>query len=267
MNDSVIAANKIKKEYILKKHLLTRKVLSSFSALKGVSITIQLKKTLGIVGESGSGKSTLGEIIGDLQKPSSGEVLYYGQDISKMSKAEYANYRRNVQFIFQDPKGSMNPYMKIKDIIAEPLKILKLCNTEEEIEINTKNIMERVGLGSTYRGRYPSELSGGQCQRVAIARALTVKPGVIVCDEPVSALDVSMQAQILNLLKDLQEEFGTAYLFISHDIGVVNYMADDIAVLYKGTIVEKGKAEDILSKPKDRYTTKLLQSSAFFRKN
>lgn len=178
-----------------------------------------------------------------------------------MNKEEFHNYRKNVQFIFQDPKGSMNPHFKIRDVVAEPLITLKICSSQEEIDSKVVDMIKKVGLEEDSIDKYPGELSGGQCQRVAIARALIVYPEVIICDEAVSALDVSVQAQILNLLIDLQAQFNISYIFISHDIGVVNYMSDRIIVMNRGEIVETGTAEEVFFNPKEEYTKKLVESS------
>jgi ABC-type oligopeptide transport system ATPase subunit len=178
-----------------------------------------------------------------------------------MNRNQFRVFRRNVQFIFQDPKGSMHPYFRIRDIIGEPLKTLKLCSDREEISSLVEEMLAQVGLDKDIADKYPGQLSGGQCQRVAIARALIVNPQIIICDEAVSALDVSVQAQILNLLKDLQRKHRMAYIFISHDIGVVNYMADRIVVMNRGSIVETGTAEQVFITPTHPYTKKLVASS------
>lgn len=256
----------LKGENIIKEFIVERKAVIGtpkkyFRALDDISFEIKEGETVGIVGESGSGKSTLGEILGGLSKPNKGKVIYKGKDISLMSREEYHEYRRNVQFIFQDPKGSMNPHFRIKEVIAEPLITLKISQDEQEIYKKVVDMIRKVGLEEDSVEKYPGELSGGQCQRVAIARALIVNPEVIICDEAVSALDVSVQAQILNLLRDLQEQFNTAYIFISHDIGVVNYMADRIIVMNRGLIVETGTAEEVFLNPSQEYTKKLVESS------
>lgn len=178
-----------------------------------------------------------------------------------MDEGQYQRYRRNVQFIFQDPKGSMHPQFRIRQIIGEPLLTLKICSDRAQRRQLVKDMIDQVGLEEGTAEKYPSELSGGQCQRVAIARALIVHPKIIICDEPVSALDVSVQAQILNLLKELQQAHEIAYIFISHDIGVVNYMADRIIVMNRGSIVETGTAEQVFYSPVDEYTRKLVASS------
>lgn len=258
---TVIAIKNIRKEYIVKKHFLTGKVQEKITAVKNVSFEVKEGTTLGIVGESGSGKSTTGEIAGGLQNPTFGSVFYYGKNTVEMSNEEYEEYRRNVQFIFQDPKGSMDPNYTIGDNISFPLMSLKAVKNKKEAEKLVSAILARVGLEVSVKNKYPSEISGGQCQRAAIARALVVNPKVIICDEPVSALDVSIQAQILNLLKELQRELKISYIFISHDIGVVNYMSDTILVMNKGNVVEAGTAGDVLLYPKEAYTKKLIESA------
>jgi ABC-type oligopeptide transport system ATPase subunit len=260
-NNIVLSVKNIRKEYVAKKHFITGKVQEKLVAVKNASFEVEEGKTLGIVGESGSGKSTTGEIVGGLQKPTFGAVFYYGKNTAEMSENEYEEYRRNVQFIFQDPKGSMDPNYRIKDNILFPLLTLKVVNTKKEADKLVSEILKRVGLDESIKNKYPSEISGGQCQRAAIARALVVNPKVIVCDEPVSALDVSIQAQIINLLKELQNELKISYIFISHDIGVVNYMSDTILVMSKGNVVESGVAKEVFLHPKEAYTKKLIDSA------
>lgn len=258
---TVIAVKNIRKEYAVKKHFLTGKVREKIVAVKNASFEVDEGMTLGIVGESGSGKSTTGEIAGGLQNPTFGNVFYYGKNTAEMSSEEYKEYRRNVQFIFQDPKGSMDPNYTIGDNISFPLISLKAAKNKNEAGKWVSDILSKVGLNEEIKNKYPSEISGGQCQRAAIARALVVNPRVIICDEPVSALDVSIQAQILNLLKELQKELKISYIFISHDIGVVNYMSDTILVMSKGNVVEAGTARDVLLHPKEAYTKKLIESA------
>lgn len=257
----VLSVKNIRKEFIVKKHFLTGKVKDKVVAVKNVSFSIQEGKTLGIVGESGSGKSTTGEITGGLMKPTYGKVFYKNKNIYEITKKEFQEYRKNVQFIFQDPKGSMDPNYKISDIIAEPLLTLNICNNKREALKLVDEILSKVGLDDNIKNKYPSEISGGQCQRAAIARALVVNPSVIICDEPVSALDVSIQAQILNLLKKLQKEYNISYIFISHDIGVVNFMADKIMVMKDGNVVEMNEAKQVLLHSKQKYTKKLIDSA------
>jgi len=259
--ENVISLKNIRKEFVLRRHFITGKVQEKVAAVKNVSFEIIEGKTLGIVGESGSGKSTTGEIAGGLQKPTYGSVFYYGKNIAEMSSEEYMEYRRNVQFIFQDPKSSMDPNYKIGEILSMPLLTLKVVKTANEVNRLVDDMLDKVGLDLSIKNKYPAEISGGQCQRAAIARALVVNPKVIVCDEPVSALDVSIQAQILNLLKKLQKELNISYIFISHDIGVVNYMSDIIMVMSKGNVVESGEAKQVLIYPKEEYTKKLIESA------
>lgn len=260
-NNIVLAVKNIRKEYVAKKHFITGKVQEKLAAVKNVSFEVEAGKTLGIVGESGSGKSTTGEIAGGLQKPTFGTIYYYGKNTAEMSNDEYEEYRRNVQFIFQDPKGSMDPNYTIGDNISFPLLTLKIVKNKVEADKLVTEILSRVGLDENIKNKYPTDISGGQCQRAAIARALVVNPKVIVCDEPVSALDVSIQAQIVNLLKELQKEMKISYIFISHDIGVVNYMSDTILVMSKGNVVESGIAKEVLLHPKEAYTKKLIDSA------
>lgn len=258
---NVISAVNIRKEYVTKKHFITGKVKEKYVAVKSASFNIEEGKTVGIVGESGSGKSTIGEIVGGLQEPTYGNVFYYGKNINNLSDDEYEDYRKSVQFIFQDPKGSMDPNYKILDILSMPLITTNIAKNKSEAEKLIDKMLIRVGLDLNTKNKYAAEISGGQCQRAAIARALLVKPKLIICDEPVSALDVSIQAQILNLLKELQKELNISYIFISHDIGVVNYMSDTILVMKNGTIVESGEAKNVLLNPKEKYTKRLIESA------
>ncbi len=257
----VISTVNIRKEYVTKKHFITGKVKEKYVAVKSASFNIEEGKTVGIVGESGSGKSTIGEIVGGLQEPTYGNVFYYGKNINNLSDDEYEDYRKSVQFIFQDPKGSMDPNYKILDILSMPLITTNIAKNKSEAEKLIDKMLIRVGLDLNTKNKYAAEISGGQCQRAAIARALLVKPKLIICDEPVSALDVSIQAQILNLLKEVQKELNISYIFISHDIGVVNYMSDTILVMKNGTIVESGEAKKVLLNPKEKYTKRLIESA------
>lgn len=260
-NSPLLCGQNISQEFVVERKAVIGTPKKIFMALEQLSFHIDPGETVGIVGESGSGKSTLGEILGGLRQPTQGEVYFEGINIKRMSREQYQHYRRNVQFIFQDPKGSMNPHFRVRDIISEPLITLKICMDSRERQRQVLDMLRQVGLDEDAAEKYPTELSGGQCQRVAIARALVVNPQLIICDEPVSALDVSVQAQILNLLKDLQARHKNAYIFISHDIGVVNYMADRIVVMNRGKIVETGTAEQVFRHPVDAYTRKLVESS------
>ena len=227
---------------------------SWIKAVDGVSLDIFAGETVGLVGESGCGKSTVGRMVMGLLEPTDGEVIFEGQHQGK----EKSKKRRgqDLQMVFQDPYSSLNPRMRIEHIIAEPL-VLHRVGTKKEINQRVKELLEVVGLPSVYMDRYSEELSGGQRQRIAIARALALNPKLIVCDEPVSALDVSIQAQILNLLKDIQSELGISYLFIGHGIHAVSYVSDRIAVMYLGEIVEIGNANDLFMDPKHPYTDSL----------
>ena len=229
-------------------------------AVDGVSFTIERGKVLGIVGESGCGKSTTGRTILRLIEPTAGEILFEGKDVAKMSKKELKTVRKDMQLIFQDPYASLDPRMTVSALIREPLVLNKIVKGEEAIEKRVRELMELVGLTPRLYNSYPHELDGGRRQRIGIARALAMEPKFIVCDEPVSALDVSIQAQILNLLQDLQEKLGLTYIFITHDLSVVYYFADDIAVMYLGQLVEKAPAEELFRNPIHPYTKALLSA-------
>jgi peptide/nickel transport system ATP-binding protein len=228
-------------------------------AVDGISFEIHEGETLGLVGESGCGKSTTGRTILQLEEPTEGSVYYRGQDITGMSEGELRELRKEMQIIFQNPQSSLNPRLTVNDIIGEALDIHGMASGRSRDQ-QIKDLLERVGLNASHANRYPNEFSGGQLQRIGIARALAVDPDFIVCDEPVSALDVSVQAQILNLLMDLQEEFGISYLFIAHDLSVVEHIADQIAVMYLGEIAEMGTPEELFSPPQHPYTEALLSA-------
>lgn len=233
----------------------------AFTALDGVGFRLEAGRTLGVVGSSGSGKTTLGELAGGLQRPTSGRVLFRGADVAGLDATDRRAFRRAVQFVFQDPAASMDPGYTVARVVSEPLDMFERGMGAREKRERVLEMLERVGLGPETADRRPRGLSGGQCQRVAIARALVARPSVVVCDECTSALDVSVQAQILNLLRDLQGELGIAYLFVSHDIGVVSYMADDVLVMRHGRAVESGPAADVFAHPRDPYTKALLSSA------
>ncbi|WP_163532434.1 ATP-binding cassette domain-containing protein [Helicobacter suis] len=235
------------------------KSYGQLAVLKGVSFTIQPQEILSLVGESGCGKSTVAKILVGIEKPSKGEVLFEKNNMQKFSAKDWKAYRQSVQMIFQDPYSSLNPRWKVEDIIAEPLLLnTKLNKTERQKQV--LEMMNQTGLKPEWAKRYPHQFSGGQRQRIGIARALMLKPRILICDEPVSALDVSIQAQILNLLLDLQVHFGLSYLFISHDLGVVEHISDRILVMEKGLIVEEGTVQAIIDTPKHPYTQKLLSA-------
>lgn len=229
-------------------------------AVDDVSFKLERGKTLGVVGESGCGKSTTGRAILRLHEPTSGEVIFEGKDITKVSSQEMRHLRSQMQIIFQDPFASLNPRKTVSEIIGEPLRLYKVHKNKKEQEDHVLELMELVGLSDRLVNTYPHELDGGRRQRIGIARALAMKPKFIVCDEPVSALDVSIQAQILNLLKKLQRELGLTYIFITHDLSVVNYFSDEIMVMYLGKMVEHTTSEQLFAHPTHPYTKALLSA-------
>ena len=247
------------KKYFTKKSGLIKKEIKEVKAVDDVSFYIKKGETLGLVGESGCGKSTLGRTLIRLYDVTDGEILFDGEDISKKSEKELKNFRKRTQTIFQAPYASLNPNMTVKDIIREPLDIHTNFSKDEKDKI-VYEMLKKVGLNKEHATRYPHEFSGGQRQRIGIARALSVKPDFIFCDEPISALDVSIQAQIINLLEDLQKELGITYLFIAHDLSMVKHISHRVCVMYLGKVVEIGSSEDIYENPKHPYTKALLSS-------
>lgn len=229
-------------------------------AVDDVSISIQKGQTLGVVGESGCGKSTMGRTILRLIEATDGEVLYNGENILKYNRRQMQEMRKKMQIIFQDPYSSLNPRMSVADIIAEPMKVCKTLPDNKQIYARVNELMEIVGLAKRFVNAYPHELDGGRRQRIGIARALALNPEFIVCDEPVSALDVSIQAQILNLLMDLQDNMGLTYMFVTHDLSVVKHISNEIAVMYLGQCVEKAPADELFRKPLHPYTQALLSA-------
>ena len=229
-------------------------------AVDDVSFTIERGKTLGVVGESGCGKSTLGRTVLGLIEPTDGEVLFEGKNIADAKGRVHRDLRRNMQLIFQDPFSSLNPRLCLFDLIAEPLKIYKLCPNKNDMRAKVFDLMDTVGLARRLAFSYPHELDGGRRQRIGIARALALNPEFIVCDEPVSALDVSIQAQILNLLQDLQEANGLTYIFVTHDLSVVKHISDDIMVMYLGCVMEQSGADELFFHPMHPYTKGLLSA-------
>lgn len=232
----------------------------TLQAVSDVSLDIYEGETLALAGESGCGKSTLGKTLIRLKEPTAGEIKFRGETITGLSAKEFAQYRRQMQLVFQDPYASLNPRMTVRDIIAEPLDTYKICATKQETTDRVVELLEAVGLNADYLYRYSHQFSGGQRQRIGIARAIALNPSFIVCDEPVSALDVSVQNQILNLLKDLQKQYGLTYLFISHDLSVVRFISDRVCVMFLGKICEIGKTEEIYQNPIHPYTKFLLDA-------
>jgi ABC-type oligopeptide transport system ATPase subunit len=239
---------------------LLQRVTDHFKAVDGVSFTIDSGETLGLVGESGCGKTTVGRTLLRLIPATGGSVTFEGRDVFAAHGSELQKLRRNMQIVFQDPAGSLNPRMRIASIVGEPLVIHGMVTDKAELRERVENLLERCGMPRAAADRYPHEFSGGQRQRIGIARALALEPKFIVCDEPTSALDVSIQAQIINLLSDLQSEFGLSYLFISHDMAVIQHVCKRIAVMYKGKIVEEGTREEIIGNPQHKYTQSLLSA-------
>lgn len=229
-------------------------------AVNDISFSIQKGETLGLVGESGCGKSTAGRTIIRLYEPTAGSVTVDGVDITKLSKSKMKDQRRNMQMIFQDPFASLNPRMTILDIIGEALDIHGLVKSRAERKRRVEELLELVGLNAEHASRFPHEFSGGQRQRIGITRALAVEPKFIICDEPISALDVSIQAQVINLLMELQKKMGLTYLFVAHDLSMVKYMSDRVAVMYLGKIVEMAPSEELYANPQHPYTTALLSA-------
>ncbi len=256
--DVLVRVENIKKYFPIVTGFL-RRATGNVRAVDGVSFEILQGETLGLVGESGCGKSTLGRTILQLHEPTDGKVFFEGMDLSEMSRSEMRSMRRRMQIIFQDPYSSLNPRMTIEKIIAEPLTIHHSANGKELREM-VEVLLERVGLNPMFANRFPHEFSGGQRQRIGVARALALNPSFIVADEPISALDVSIQAQVVNLLEDLQDELGHTYLFIAHDLSMVRHICDRVAVMYLGKIVEIGSVDEVYENPQHPYLQALLSA-------
>jgi oligopeptide transport system ATP-binding protein len=257
MSEPLLEVTDLVKHFPVHSGALLRREVDRVHAVDGVSLALGAGETLGLVGESGSGKSTLCRAILRLTEPDSGSVRFEGREIVGLGRREMRPLRREMQMIFQDPIASLNPRKRVGQIVGGPLKLHGIASGAE-LKRRVRELLDLVGLSPEHHNRYPHEFSGGQRQRIGIARALALKPKLVVADEPVSALDVSIQAQILNLLEDLQEELGLSHLFVAHDIGVVRHVADRIAVMHDGRIVEVGAAEDVCERPTDAYTKRLL---------
>ena len=257
--DALLQVRDLVKRFPVKSGLFFEHTVDWVDAVAVVSFDIAAGETLGLVGESGSGKSTTGYCILQLMKPTSGSVVFDGRELTQLEAGELRRVRRELQIVFQDPYSSLDPRMTVGDIVGEPLAVHRVGSRRDR-RVRVRELLDVVGFDPTFVNRYPHEFSGGQRQRIGIARALALSPRLIVCDEPVSALDVSIQAQIINLLKDLQAEFGLTYLFIAHDLAVVRSVSDRIAVMHRGTIVETGPAETVYTKPQEEYTKALLAS-------
>ncbi|HEX5449311.1 MAG TPA: dipeptide ABC transporter ATP-binding protein [Gaiellaceae bacterium] len=257
--DELLVVEDLKKHFPITRGIIFQKQTAAVQAVDGVSFSVREGETLGVVGESGCGKSTMARCLLKLLEPTSGRIVYRGRDITRLSRSEMRPYRREMMMIFQDPYASLNPRKRVGFIVAEALQVHKI-GTPAEVKRRVQELLEVVGLNPEHYNRFPHEFSGGQRQRIGIARALAVNPKLIVCDEPVSALDVSVQAQILNLLKDLQSEFGLTYIFIAHDLNVVRYISDRVLVMYLGQIVESATRNELYTDPKHPYTGALLSA-------
>lgn len=259
MEQAILEIKNLKMHFPIKKGIVFPKVVGAVKAVDGVSFSLNKGETLGLVGESGCGKSTTGRCILRLLEPSEGKILFEGKDITNLNDSEMRNLRRDMQIIFQDPYASLNPRLTVGDMIAEPMRNFGIGDKVYQGK-RVKELLAKVGLSPYHASRYPHEFSGGQRQRIGIARALSVNPKIIICDEPVSALDVSIQAQVINLLKDLQDEFDLTLLFIAHDLSVVKHISDRVAVMYLGRIVEMGNYDSLYRHPQHPYTQALLSA-------
>jgi oligopeptide transport system ATP-binding protein len=258
--EPILQVRDLVKHFPVTQGVLFKRTIGHVRAVDGVSFGLTKGETLGVVGESGCGKSTLAQVLMRLEKPTSGSALFEGRDMFKMRGAELRKLRRDLQIVLQDPYTSLNPRRTVGDIVGEPFEIHPEVAPKGERRRKVQELLEVVGLNPEHIQRYPHQFSGGQRQRIGIARALALRPKVIICDEPVSALDVSIQAQVMNLLGELQQEFGLSYVFIAHDLGVVRHLSDRVAVMYLGKIVEMGSDEQIYEHPQHPYTQALLSS-------
>ena len=258
-NEVLLQVDKLVKHFPIKRGIIFQKQVGAVHAVDGISFEIFRGETLGLVGESGCGKTTAGRTILQLYRPDSGNVYFDGQNLVKIKSEELRKMRRKMQMIFQDPYASLNPRMTVGDIISEPLTIHKVSNGKEQKE-RVEYLLKVVGLNPAYVNRYPHEFSGGQRQRIGVARALALEPSLIICDEPISALDVSIQAQVVNLLEDLQNDLGLTYLFIAHDLSMVRHISDRVAVMYLGVIVELTSRDELYEHPLHPYAQALLSA-------
>ncbi|MEU9506772.1 dipeptide ABC transporter ATP-binding protein [Micromonospora sp. NPDC048170] len=260
MTENILEVRDLVKHYPVTRGVVFKKTIGHVKAVDGVSFELKAGETLGVVGESGCGKSTLARVLMNLEKPTAGSVHYKGQDISKLSGPALRRLRRQIQLVMQDPYTSLNPRMTVGDLIGEPFEIHPEVAPKNSRRDKVKELLDLVGLNPEHINRYPHQFSGGQRQRIGIARALALRPEIIVCDEPVSALDVSIQAQVMNLLEKLQGEFGLSYVFIAHDLSVVRHLSDRVAVMYLGKIAEIGTEDEIYERPTHPYTQALLSA-------
>ena len=258
--DEILRVENLKVHFPVTKGIVFQKQVASVKAVDGVSFTLKRGETLGLVGESGCGKSTTGLAVIRMLAATSGRILFEGEDITTFNKSQVKEFRRRVQMVYQDPYGSLNPRMKVSDIIGEPLEVHGRAKDRVAYRARIEELLEMVGLAPYMADRYPHEFSGGQRQRIGIARALALEPSLIVCDEPVSALDVSIQAQVINVFMDLQRRLGLTFIFIAHDLAVVRHISDRIAVMYLGRIVEIASREELYKNPLHPYTIALLSA-------
>jgi oligopeptide/dipeptide ABC transporter ATP-binding protein len=257
--DALLRVNNVTKHFPIKQGILFQRQIGAVKAVDGVSFAVRAGETLGLVGESGCGKSTTGRVVSKLLDPTAGEIYFGGQDIAKLRRGQMRSLRTDIQMIFQDPYSSLNPRHTIGTIVGAPFRIQR-TKTEKGVKAEVQSLMERVGLNPEHYNRYPHEFSGGQRQRIGIARAIALRPKLIVCDEPVSALDVSIQAQVVNLLEDLQNEYHLAYIFVAHDLSVVRHIADRVAVMYLGKVMELAPRDTLYSTPMHPYTHSLMSA-------
>jgi oligopeptide transport system ATP-binding protein len=260
VTETILTVDNLVKHYPVTRGVVFKRTIGHVRAVDGVSLELKAGETLGVVGESGCGKSTLARVLMNLERPTAGSVTYRGKDIFSLHGADLRRMRRQIQLVMQDPYTSLNPRMTVGDLIGEPFEIHTEVAPKGDRRRKVQELLEVVGLNPEHINRYPHQFSGGQRQRIGIARALALRPEIIVCDEPVSALDVSIQAQVMNLLDRLQNEFGLAYIFIAHDLSVVRHLSDRVAVMYLGKIMETGSEDQIYERPTHPYTQALLSA-------